>query len=405
MTISRVLILGIEQSGYSRGLLRGLRKLGHDAKFFEIAPEWPDRKNNNEPEEGIIKLYPPSHGQNLVEKMLGRFAWYVSRLRALGKLRFKDAVIICNSGISLLPMNIDLFIGRVLGAQVVMLCGHGTESRSPVVSSHQSPGDGLGLALLFAVIRKRIVLRYWATCADFFFCSPMTGALAPTPFFNQLDLGHPLDIEKYEAEHNKATDAKEKFRIMHSASSSKTKGSEYICAVMQGVADKPSITFEHFSKLNHETFLRELDGANLFVDQAFSDYPLPVAAAEAMAMKCLVLVSGYFVDFPSPYTILRPPVFTCLPQNLKKKVEEVLDLDSTVIEENINLGFNFIKTNFTDIVVAKKLLDLIAGNFQHGIGRVFPSRYKFGAGLLHSEITMRTSKPLIRLTNRFWRLY
>lgn len=405
MSLKKVLILGIEQSGYSRGLLRGFNKNGFDSHFIEIAPEWPESANNEAPENGITKIYHPIASNSLIQNINGKLRWYLKRIIALRAIDFSGAIVIVNSGVSLLPMNLDLLLARYRGATIVTLCGHGTDSRSPIVSRHQKSGDSLGFSLIISVFMQAIRLRYWSKLSHYFFCSPMTGALVPTKFYNQLDLGHPLNLDLYFENKSEIKTLGKELSVVHSASSNKTKGSELIQIEVDLAGSQVPVKYEAHHKLAHDQFLKVLRAADLVIDQAYSDYPLPVAAAEAMALGKLVLVSGYFAPFTFPYSNFNPPVFTCLPKDISKTVVQISKYNRVQREKISVEGRKFIEKNFNDHAVASRLIKLIAGENDSEITITSASAYNCGAGIDNSLIKKRISKPLVQLLHRFCRLY
>ena len=93
----------------------------------------------------------------------------------------------------------------------------------------------------------------------------------------------------------KLTDGGEKVRVLHVPSSAAAKGSVEIRRTISDlVAGGVPIEFVELSNASNEEVLAALKGADLVVDQLYSDIVMPSLAKEAAVLGVPVIVAGYF---------------------------------------------------------------------------------------------------------------
>jgi len=366
-------IIPIEIAGYSRGLLDGLLKVGRRAQFYEIAAQsssceadgpWGDHPN-------IVRVYRKS------EAVIDRFRWYFQRANATRIIGLYPKIVICQFNMSMLPFGLDLIYLRLRGCKILSLAGHGSESRPPHMDGQGSSDLTLAcqIGLLAAAAKKIVSLKWRFSLTNWFFCSPATGHFIPGNFFNTLDLGHPLSDSEFRyktsSPDKRSSDVilrplkqniDQPFRILHArASFGSAKGTEYIRSVIAQLQLTHNIEFTEMIGVSKQQLAQAMSNHDLLIDQAYSDYPLPVISAEAMARGLPSLVCGYFKDEYRPYLKFDPPVLTSRPENLEALMRELLNWDDDDWTKLKDSSYAFVSAHFRTEEVALKLLSVIAG--------------------------------------------
>jgi hypothetical protein len=374
-------ILPVEISGYSRGLLQGFMGLGFEARFYEIAPEWVGRQRSEQQ-----KTWDDNHN---VEQIFqtgpgwrARISWYAQRIRVTRTIGASPKVVVCQFNLSLLPFALDLIYFKLKGSKILSLSGYGSESRAPhmnhpTISSLSVLGR---LSLSVSAARKSLSLSWRYYLSDWFFCSPATGHLVKGVFFNWLDIGHPLDDSEFTYKSIKdgspnfafpknpdSQSNRRAFRLLHAPSSMSTKGTPYIRAAVKALQLRHNVEYTEISGVTKAKLAAEMTKHDLLIDQVFSDYPLPVISSEAMARGLPALVSGYFAGAPLGYSQFNPPVLNCLPEELEATLEDLLTWNTRQWNEVKESAYEFVSQNFRPQESAKRLLGAILEQDQTSI--------------------------------------
>ncbi len=368
---AKVFILPVEVAGYSHGLAEGLWGLGKDVTYVEIAgyPFIPDR--SSELPYKLLTVHRKTTG------FFGYVRWLFARLLLSLKIATDADLIIAQFAMSLLPLNLDLLLYKIRGVKVVMLAGYGSETR-PVQMNHpqthfkNSLGGHLRLAVLSVWQRLRIYAVYKTT--DFFFTSPQISHFAPGPFFNFLDLGHPLSAETILlASELSAARAKgnlrQSLKISHVPSSAFTKGTDEIRSVMARLsASYPEVVYSELSNVTHTELLRHVSKQDLIIDQLYSDYPFPVTSAEAYLLGVPSIVGGYFKGWSEDfYQSFDPPSVQVSPEMLFEALEKIVTEGRSELGKKAKIGQQEVLANFGSQHVASRLLDAIMGRPNSGV--------------------------------------
>lgn len=374
--VDNVFIIPVEVAGYSRGLAEGLSKLGKSVSFIEIvnhrfADPLEDLSGINH-----VKVFRENPG------LLGLISWYWRRLGATMRLAQNADLVIVQAATGLLPFGIDLLVYKLRRIAIVSLCGYGSEARAPQVNHPQVFASSAKFAhLRFAVsaikLRWKLLTHYWIS--DFFFASPQISELVPGPFLNFLDLGHPIsDATRAKAtgfareRKNRSGLSESEFRIIHAPSSLSTKGTFAIRQVVELLkAQYKNVTYREVTNLNHGELLAALGNASLLIDQAYSDYPLPVTSAEAMLCGTPAIVGGYYARWNSShYSHFAPPSISCTPEGMFEGIEKLILQERSSAIALSRAGVDFVNSNFTSERVASRLWGSISGERNSGISRM-----------------------------------
>ena len=393
-------IVGVDTGGYARGLLKGSQDLGYQSTFIEVAPHF-DESGRHEP--NVNKIFRKS-GSNVIVRFLSSWVWYFKRARAVARVKWRGSVVIANSGISLLPFALDLIWARILGATVVVLSGHGTDSRLPHASPHGPEGSRTGIVIAFKTLTTWFRLRYLARVANFFFCSPMTGNLAPKPFLNQLDLGHPLILDKYDALNRQLKGKSYPLRVLHAPSSQLTKGSEDIRRRLTHLEKQGLITFREETFKNHKDLLCAISESDVLLDQLYADNSSSVIAAEAMKLGRVAAIGGYFVDFKSPYSGERPPTVAFHPDNLEATLCRLALMTNGEFLSLCAEGQNFVNQHFDSRRVTDVLVSWLLNKPLTQVSSCEATSYTLGAGVPRDEVNRKAQLPLVKLALRLLRV-
>jgi glycosyltransferase involved in cell wall biosynthesis len=142
-----------------------------------------------------------------------------------------------------------------------------------------------------------------------------------------------------------------------------------------------NVEYTEISGVTKVELIAQMAKHDLLVDQAFSDYPLPVLAAEAMAHGLPALVSGYFAGAPSGYSQFNPPVLNCLPEDLEATLENLMTWNTGQWNELKASGYEFVSRNFRTQAAAKRLIHVILGQHQTAVSILGPCDIVYFDGL------------------------
>jgi hypothetical protein len=128
----------LEISGIYVQLAKGIKENGYEVKFIKLFPDlYPEldpcfemlgAKNARN---SILRYRESS---SALKKKFHQISFFLKSLVILGIAIFKFDVFIFAWGKSLMPLNIDLPILRLLRKKVIVNLGHGSEARPPYMS-------------------------------------------------------------------------------------------------------------------------------------------------------------------------------------------------------------------------------------------------------------------------------
>jgi hypothetical protein len=384
--IQEIYVIPIEVAGYSRGIAEGLVKRGKKVSVVEISPyPFSDPK---EVFEGVSFI----DVSRLASGTIGLFNWHRRRFQAALEIARNADLVVSQFAMGILPLGLDFLLYKFRRIPIVSLCGYGSEARAPQVNHPQTLASSQPLAhlrLALQAVKRRLKLLVQYRISDFFFASPQTSELIPGAFYNFLDLGHPLSdstrAKAFTANRNSRSmkSGISEFRIIHAPSSSLTKGTDWVRDVAKLLTSKyENVTYREVSNLGHGDLLTSLSESDLLIDQAYSDYPLPVTSAEALLCGTPAVVAGYYVDWPvRHYSQFVPPSIASSPNRLFENIEKLILQDKESAAALRHAGVDFVNSNFTSELVASRLLACISGEPNSGITRMMRPNPPYRDGL------------------------
>lgn len=400
----RIVILPVEVAGYSHGLAEGLSKLGKAVTFVELAEDNFNYASSRALPYEVISTHRESPG------FFSYLRWLSYRALVAWKISKVADLVVTQFAMGILPLNLDLIFYKLKGVKVVSLAGYGTEARlaqmnHPQTLHKNNLAGHSALAVKSLLQRVRMFFLYKLT--DFFFASPQISHLVPGPFFNFLDLGHPLSDETVSLARELVKVRKingsqrEEFRISHVPSAAIIKGTETIRSVIEQLKRKfPHVSYSELSNVSHDQLLTHVAHQDLIIDSLYCDYPFPVTSAEAYLLGVPAVVGGYYSAWPAQfYQNFEPPSVQILPELLYEALEKLVVEGRNKLQENGRAGQKFVRANFGSQQVAARMLAAITGSTSSGVAIMKRSEtpYKLGLGGEKSVIEEFTRTWLARL--------
>jgi hypothetical protein len=297
-----VLLLPVEIAGYASRVRDGFRENGWEADVLDLTGD----------PMGYGAAPPPERSMRLLHAAYLRFG-------ALG------APGLAVAGIVLLPLRVlatvtavrhrDLLVylfGRTLfgGLDVRLARAAGVRTVTIYLGSDSRPpwmnGNYLNVA---GQVRWPLVrFRTWQTArrvrflerhTDVVVCHPATAQLLSRPCVNWLAVGMPVDQPERSVV---SAPADGPLRVVHAPSRRRQKGSDRIEAAMAALAAGGcDLRFTTLTGLQNSEVRRELAGADLVLDELYSDTFLGGIGVEAAAAGVPTLVFGLAADYLRPY--------------------------------------------------------------------------------------------------------
>lgn len=376
----RILIGPAEVAGYYANLARGFREIGVDcdyitsiqhpfnysgetqtpillriAKFFDSFRGRPGRPF-------IIRAFNALPGE-VFRSIWGVFAIY------------KYDIFIFGFGRSLLPLNVDLRILRLLGKKVISNMAHGADARPPYIDgAYQSkdaslqPTEQQLFSYSKSKFKKMAVIEGYSDV--------VLGAAFSTTHFscgsliNTLAVGIPYvwvvpsdpSTNCIPVVSNSALPPS--IRILHSPSHPAAKGSPLIVQAISNLKQKGhKIELILLQDKPNSEVIRELRRCDFVVDQLYSDAPMAGFATEAAWFGKPAVVGGYRFDYLKTFVpeCMWPPSMTCHPDEIERAIEDLI----TNPEKRFQLGAaaqRFVRDKWSAAAVARRYLRLIDGD-------------------------------------------
>lgn len=290
-----------------------------------------------------------------------RFHWAIRMIRS-------HDVFIFGFGSSLLPRNLDLPIISLLPKKfIISNLEHGSEARPPVADAAWR--QEIDLVVPTRTLRiltkqtKRMVVRH-EQFADIIIGNPLsTGYFAKKPIVNTYFLGRPLRPgTTTPSRSNKSNPLGDRpLRVAHIPSHALSKGTDVIEATLTNLEAQGSLfEFVSISNVLNKEVLDILSGVDLLIDQIYSDRYWSKIAAEAATLGKPTLVAGYGFDLLEKFvpSHLRPPVFSCHPEEFEDLLRSIL-ADPESIQEMGSKAQTFASTTYKAANVAERYLRLL----------------------------------------------
>lgn len=384
----------LEISGYYANLESGLRQLDVSARLVTLFP------NTFGYGQGSPNPWPAAWAHRLVLRhraasaglrvVLGGLFVVASVLLLIWAIpRFRTFVF--SWGMSLLPRNADLPLLRLLGKQVVVVVGHGSEARPPYMSTlpiGSSPADPATLDLVQRQTRRMIVhLRRIERWSDRVVGLPTTAQFLRRPFVDFYALGIPTEPAAVHAVAPRTDPGT--VTVVHVPSKPEVKGTATIRACMEEImARRPGVRYVEITGRPHDEVLQALASADLVIDQLWSDIPMAVVGTEAAALGTPTIIAGYAWEHwrrvlpPESW----PPTICCDPSDLLAVVDSTL-ADLPAAAEIGRQAQTFVREQWACRAVAGRFLRVLDDDLEPG-WLVDPADvdYPFGCGIDRADV-------------------
>lgn len=343
----RVLIGPVEIAGYYSTLAEGLRGLGLEADFVSFSPHpfaYASHLSESRMLEFIHKLHEQIRfGSSRFIKLLSAIPWLLATHSWSCVAIFRYDTFIFGFGQSLFPVtNLDLPILRLLGKQVIMNVGHGSEARPPYLNGVNISSSGPLRAVNYYRNAKRIKRRmgFLEKHSTQIIGSPFsTHFFASRPFINWFEIGIPRPliplVQPTPVEGGlvspveRSTDPKtRKVRIVHAPSAPIAKGTSEIRRVLAELEGEGwQIELIELQGATNRVVLENLSKCDFVVDQLYSDSPLPGLASEAASFGKPTILGSYAIDaFKAHISVeMLPPSYVVHPTQLKTAIRHFLE--------------------------------------------------------------------------------
>ena len=364
----RVFIGLTEVAGYYRGLERGFRDIGVDARFYDESPNayrygpsgFLSRLSALTESARRIHLGPV--GPVLVPCLRAIRLFAHAWLFAWALVRYD--VFILGGGDTFLRGR-ERQILRRLGKKVICVFT-GSDHRPPylngrwVRSALANGPEELVRATADTAQRVRIVEGY----ADVIVAATSSAQFHKRPFVQFITIGIPAPDVGSIAAAASVFGAKG-VRLLHCPSDPESKGTSTIRRHIGALRDAgKEIDYVEITGKPNSEVLAALAECDFAVDELYSDTPMAVFATEAARFSKPVVVAGYYArqykqDLKSQGEI--PPTLFCEPEQVAEAIERMVD-DSSFRTELGRRAFEFVSQRWSPAQVARRYMRLIDGD-------------------------------------------
>ncbi|WP_156458595.1 glycosyltransferase [Ectopseudomonas composti] len=357
----------MEISGLASGLVRGFRALGRDADLVlgyrhpfdyetfgdvsRVARLWAKI--------GTLRTASKNFFLKVLWVLLHRIIGWIVFLRCLPAY---DAFIF-TFGQSFTGGKLELLLLKMLGKKVVFIYV-GSDSRPPYLDGGAVPVAVAvgGVSRVVRMARKKFkMVRFQEKYADYVVNSPSSAQFHSRKFINWFSMGVPISCVETGGEPWKRSD--DVIRILHSPSNSLLKGSDLIKAAIENLSKKGHrIELVLASGLPNSVVREMIEDCDFVVDQAYSDSPMAVFAAEAASFSKPAVVAGYYAQKICSVVSSEdmPPSLYVMPDELEAAIEKVIS-DSAFRQALGRKANEFITKRWSCMEVARRYSDLLAG--------------------------------------------
>lgn len=323
----------------------------------------------------------PLHRLTVLTKLVFSFP---TRFRWAVRMIVNHDVFIFGFGSSLLPGNIDLPILFCLHKKyVISNLEHGSEARPPVADgAWRKEMDSIVPARELRILTRRTRLRVarHERFANVVIGNPLSsGYFAKNAMINAYFVGRPLRRVGATPLSNGCDSSKKRLlRLAHIPSHAACKGTAEIEQTIENLRSEGfEFEFVSISNVSNKRVLEVLTEVDLLLDQVYSDRYWSKTAAEAAVLGKPTLVAGYGFDLLDTVVPpnLRPPVFSCRPEELEAMLGTILSHPESLKKMGLRAQF-FAQTIYKADQVAQRYLTLTKR-------RQIPERWLFDPTNVH----------------------
>jgi len=324
----------------------------------------------------------------------------------------KFDVFVFVAGGSFLPKNIDLYLLRLFRKRIVSHIGHGSEARPAFMDgAHWSIAiqkDCPIRSIYKTTHRQQRHMRRIERLSTELIASPLTSQFLSRRAISSGVLGVPCPKNSRTPVKESADIRTKSIKIVHAPSNRRAKGSDQIAKMISVESTKhPNIEYvELFNRSNAEV-IRELEDADLVIDQLYSDTFLAGLGVEAASLGVPALVGNYGIGILKNLydSSLIPPAFVVHPTHIESKLSELLE-NVNVLQEVGKCAKEFIQTRQSPKVVADRFIDIANGSFPDDwYFSPIEVSYIHGLGLAEDELVKICKDGLDTYGDKFFRLH
>jgi hypothetical protein len=269
----------------------------------------------------------------------------------------------------------------------IIYCFHGSDARPPYLDGSVMAGDRqVSVAVCTRLTRNyKARLRRIERYADVIVSHPPYAQLQERPFVSFLSLGIPMP-----AASPVPRELGTAVRVVHAPSHPDAKGTPEIRRIVQRLAAEGlPIEFVELSRQPNHAVRAALAGADLVLDQLYSDTPMAGLATEAAAVGCPTVVGGYEAEaiLADLDDASRPPSAFCNPDAFEHEVERLV-MDARARAELGAAARAFVTTSWRPASVAARYLRLASADIPESWWRS-PGRREYTHGALLSDAARR----------------
>lgn len=365
----RVFVGPVEIAGIGGELAAGLNELGvkadvvlahvHPFAYRETRDGWLLRMWQRL---GATRAFFPRRHvlrKALLVALHGLCGWLVlmACMRKYDAFLFLSAQTITNS-------RLELLLLRWLGKKLIFIYV-GSDARPPFMDGgpvSRLPVDpkARASALVDATRRRKQLMKFQESQADFVVNAPATAQFNEKPFINWFSMGIPKSIDVSPVSRPPREGP---VRVLHCPSNPALKGSARIRDAVQALQDKGlAVELVEITGVAHARVLDELRQCDIVVDQLYSDTPMAAFATEAAFFARPTIVGGYFSAVAGDYINDgdMPPTLFVPPEEIQSALEQLV-LDRTQRESLGMAAYRFVADRWASRAVASRYLQLLEG--------------------------------------------
>lgn len=329
----------------------------------------------------VVEMYPERYGypgeRHFFTRCFGALArlkgegapaawrWLVEALvRALGVVCFVWAaathdvfIFSFRSSFCVVRSFADWRVLRLFGRRVVCMC-HGGDVRPPYLDATH-PADS-AQDIIRHTRRMARACRAMERGADAVICNPAFAHFFSRPVVNVFRVGIPAPAQTAAPPRRSAGGAPV---LVHCPSSMAVKGSAEIARMVKElVAEGVSVDYRELSGVPHAEVLATLAGADVAVDQLWSDTPMPGFATEAARYGVPCVVGGSVAEWIRRWTAHAAfALDNVVPPRAVKERLRVLLTDAEERRRTAHAAREFVDRHRRPQVVAERLLRVARG--------------------------------------------
>jgi hypothetical protein len=373
--VRRVCIGFVEIAGYYTQLAHGLHEIGIEPWLLLVRSH-------------KFGYEPPPRQPRLI-RAAARFEGAGRALRApFLAAAFVHALFSCDAFIVAFPSTrAHLAVYRVLHLfrKRTITVFHGSDHRPPYCDAQWLRGDDPGATADTTALRRTLVRAAERTGAVV--GNPFSATFHSKPFVSFQRIGVPAVVVDAVPPR---TDGP--IVLLHAPSNPLVKGTAAIRSAVKSVQDAGiDVEYVEVEGVPHAELIARMAGADLVVDQTYSDTPFTGIGVDAATLGRPVLVGSFAHDqFEAVLgSEAAPPAFLCAPDEIGAALTGLVE-NRKVLDARGSAARTFLDQQWRRDVVARRLVDVLTGAAPDE-WYVDPSacEYLWGCGLSKQEVVRR----------------